>query len=307
MNAAKESSRCVQTIEQARGVSFDLAGKRSEPTSILMCEPTYFDVKDSKNAFMDGQKGRVDCDLARQQWYALKSTYESCGYPVAVVPAVPDFEDMVFAANQALPGINEKIDGETSTPYVVRAKMAFASRNREIPYYLRWFEQHGYRILNLAEDDVIFEGQGDAIWHPGRQLLWLGYGNRTQERAGLLLAQLLAVDVLMLKLKTKKFYHLDTCFAALDKQTVLIYPPAFDEQSLLLIRHFFPITLEASESDALNFACNCVALKNNVVLQKGSAQTVNNLRAHGFTPREVDISEFMKSGGGTFCLKLLVY
>jgi N-dimethylarginine dimethylaminohydrolase len=152
-----------------------------------------------------------------------------------------------------------------------------------------------------------FEGHGDAIWHPGKQLLWLGYGNRTEARAGELLSTMLDVPVVMLQLATPTFYHLDTCFAALDQQTVLIYPRAFSDESLRLIKRFFANVIEVSEKDAFNFAGNAVALKRNVILQKGSSETVRDLRLAGFQPIEVDTSEYMKSGGSAFCMKMMVY
>ncbi|HEY9772929.1 MAG TPA: arginine deiminase-related protein [Planktothrix sp.] len=316
MTTSQRKYSCLRTFAQARELSLSDIEKQVDPTSILMCEPTCFDVKETKNAFMKGQVGKVDVALAQRQWFEVKSAFEKCGYPVHVVPAVDGFEDMVFAANQVLPGVKPRFadggaDGAAaSAPYVVPARMAYQSRQREIPYYLDWFKQQKYEILPLCattEAMPVFEGQGDAIWHPGHRLLWLGFGNRTEERSAPLLCQLLDVPVAMLRLTTATFYHLDTCFAALDENTVVIYPPAFDDESLRLIRHCFNRVIEVPESDAFNFACNCVALGHNVVLQKGSRQTCAQLESAGFNPVEVDTSEFMKSGGSVFCMKMMVY
>jgi N-dimethylarginine dimethylaminohydrolase len=111
-----------------------------------------------------------------------------------------------------------------------------------------------------------------------------------------------------LKLATKTFYHLDTAFAALDEETVMIYPAAFEKEGLELIHHFFANVIELTENDANNFAGNAVALRGKkVILQKGSTDACRQLRQAGFEPIELDSSEFMKSGGSFFCIKMLVY
>jgi len=300
------SARAYTNLAQTEHIRLHELNRRVEPAAALMCEPAYFEVRDSKNAFMQGNVGRVDHDLAKQQWNAVKATFERCGYPVHTVEPVAGLEDMVFAANQVLPGIDS-----SAQPYVVAGQMAFASRQREVPYYLSWFERNGYKILTLPEVDgkiPTFEGQGDAIWHPSRELLWIAFGNRTQESACDAVSELLSVPVLKLKLATKTFYHLDTAFSALDEETVMIYPAAFENEGLELIRHFFTNVIELTEKDAYNFAGNAVALRDKrVLLQKGSAEACRQLREAGFEPIELNSSEFMKSGGSLFCIKMLVY
>ncbi len=301
-----QNARSYKTLAQSRHIRLHELNRRVEPANALMCEPIHFEVRDTKNAFMQGNVGAVDHQLAQQQWHALKATFERCGYPVHTVEPIAGLEDMVFAANQVLPGVDS-----AAQPYVVAGQMAFPSRQREVPYYLSWFARNGYKILTLPEVDgniPIFEGQGDAIWHPSRELLWIAYGNRTQESACDVVAALLQVPVFKLKLATKTFYHLDTAFSALDEETVMIYPSAFESEGLELIHHFFARVIELTEHDANNFAGNAVALRDKkVILQKGSTDACRQLRQAGFEPIELDSSEFMKSGGSFFCIKMLVY
>lgn len=306
MNAAN-SAGCAGCYSEVAEVSFTLTdvAKRLEPTSILMCEPTFFEVKDVKNPFMEGNINKIDSTKARQQWDLLKQAFEKLGYPTKVIPGQPDLEDMVFAANQVLVGQDNK-----GQPYVVAAEMVHESRRKEVPYFLDWFKKHGYDVRQLprVNDKVVhFEGQGDAIWHPGRQLLWGGYGNRTEEQAHGLISKLLDTPILLLKLATKNFYHLDTCFCPLNETTVMIFAGAFEAKGLELIRHFFSHVIEVSEKDAHNFACNALALGNNVVIQRGNADTCQQLKRHGLNPVEMDTGEFMRSGGSVFCLKMMIY
>lgn len=297
-------SQVITTIAQAQALDLATVPARSEPQRILMCPPDYFEVKDVKNAFMKGHIGTVNRAAAHQQWNELRATFERLGKPVFVLDPVPYLEDMVFSANQVLPGMDA--DGQ---PYVVLSRMRHESRKKEVAFYRTWFEQHGYRIIELEGEDILFEGQGDAIWHPGKQLLWGGYGHRTSLEAYQEISSKLKVPLIALKLPTEEFYHLDTCFCVLDERSILIYSQAFTCEGLALIRHFFPQVIEVSTQEAhATFACNALALDHRyVVIQHGAEETIQKLRAAGFEPVEVETNEFIKSGGSVFCMKMMVY
>ncbi len=303
---------CIETAQHLNQVDWDAIPSQRTPQAVLMCDPEHFEVKDVKNAFMQGQIDSVDRALARKQWESLREALQSGGSPVHVLSPEPGLEDMVFAANQALVG--ESVDG---VKYAVMGRMKYASRQREVVHYRNWFERNGYRILELPETEttdsgansrpINFEGHGDAIWHPGKQLLWGGYGHRTDRAAYPILSELLNVNVLMLKLVDPTFYHLDTCFCAINEFTVLAHLPAFDKKGVELIKAGFLSVIEVSEEDARNFACNALAIGNRVYIERGSKYTNDMLRERGFEVIEVETSEFKKSGGSVFCLKTQVY
>lgn len=279
-----------------------------DPTKILMCPPTFFTVESVQNPFMEGNVGAVDVELAKKQWHDLKEVYESLGCEVKTIEPVEGLEDMVFAANQVLPGAYPN-----GRPYVVLGEMRNEKRNQEVPWYRKWFQEHNYHIIDIFDSkdnkkhSPCFEGQGDAIWHPGRQLLWCAYGPRTDKDAATLLSMTLVSPIIQLKLADPRFYHLDTCFFAINEWTVAIYEGAFDSDGLALIKHFFKNVISVSEKEALNFALNAVAIKDDIILQKGSPEFVESLKKYGFRTIEVDTSEFMKSGGSVFCMKMMVY
>jgi N-dimethylarginine dimethylaminohydrolase len=284
----------------------DLAAvaSRPEPQRVLMCTPEHFDVVDVKNPHMEGNIGRVDRARAQAQWHELRAVFTRLGREVLTIEGRPDLEDMVFSANQTLPGV--LADGR---PYVVLSHMRHESRRREVPYFRDWFTKRGYEIRELGPEAGYFEGQGDAIWHPGKQLLWGGHGPRTSYRAYAELSALLDIQVIELELVQDGFYHLDTCFCALSKDSALVYPAAFDAESLALLHALFPRLIEVEEREALEcFACNAHCLdERTVVLQRGADRTIAALRAKGFETIEVETGEFLKSGGSVFCLKLMVY
>lgn len=291
----------INSLAEAKNIRLAELPKRDEPKKILMCDAEHFKVVDIKNAFMEGHVNTVDCAAAKRQWLELKATFEKIGYPVEVVASAAELEDMVFTANQVLLGKNA--DGA----FVVPAQMVYPSRRKEVPYFEDWFKKRNYRLLPLKTKDLFFEGQGDALWHPGRQLLWAGFGHRTDEKVYAELTEILQLPIATLKLVHPSFYHLDTAFSPLDEQSVMVYPQAFEEKGLELIRHYFVNVLEVNDHDANNFACNALAMGKKVVLQKGSNDICDKLRQFGFEPVEVDTSEFMKSGGSVSCLKMPIY
>lgn len=288
---------------------------RVMPDSILMCEPTYFEVKDVKNPFMKGNLAAVDKSLAENQWQELKAQLEKTSVKVATVPGVSGLEDMVFTANQVLVGMWQ--DG---AKYVVPGKMKHESRRREVPHYIQWFYNNGYEVRDFdctvsrdedttttEKDLLLFEGHGDAIWHPEKMLLWGGFGHRTSKDTYHHLTTITNAPVILLELVDTTFYHLDTCFCVLDKETVMIYPKAFNETGLKLISTYFKTVMEVDIREANNFACNALAVKENVFIQKGNPNICKKLNKQGFKTIEVDTSEFMKSGGSVFCLTLDFY
>jgi N-dimethylarginine dimethylaminohydrolase len=298
------TARLIRTVAELERLDLATLPDRPEPCRVLMCTPEYFEVVDVKNPFMEGNVGRVDKQCARAEWEKLRRTYEAIGHKVLTIPGVEGLEDMVFAANQVLPGM-----GADRCLYVLLGHMRYPSRRREVPIYRDWFEHHGYGVLELSEEAGYFEGQGDAIWHPGKQLLWGGYGPRTALRAYAEISELLDVPVITLTLLHPSFYHLDTCFCVLSSEAALYFPGAFDGEGRALLARMFPRLIEVSEGEATrSLACNAHALDGKtVIIQRGAVETVARLRAEGFQVVEVETDEFLKSGGSVFCMKLMIY
>ena len=275
------------------------------PKRVLMTTPDHFQVKYVINPHMAGNIGEVDRAEAERQWQALGAAYESIGMEVVRVNGQPGLPDMVFCANQTLP---------FSTPGgdrgVVLSRMHADQRKPEVDHYARFFEDEGYEVHGLDADlPGDFEGMGDAIWHPGRYLLWGGYGFRTDRTVYERLGDKLGFPILPLLLEDPEFYHLDTCFCPLDETTVLIYPGAFDADGLATIRDHFERVIEAPEDESRElFACNAHSPDGlHVIIQTGCTQTNALLREAGYTVIEVDTSEYLKSGGSVFCMKLMFW
>lgn len=293
--------------------SLDEIPPRVEPRKVLMASPEYFDIIDIKNPHMEKGLGNMDKELAIGQWESVRNEYVRLAElgildSVNVISGVPGCEDMVFAANQTFPWRDESGKKE-----VILSKMRHCSRQKEVPYFEEFFRDEGYKINKLVKT-TLFEGMGDLIPHYGKMLLYGGYGFRSEKNAYDEIAQLLNVPIIALELINENFYHLDTCFLPIDEETVLICAEAFTTEGLKTIKKMFRevIAIPVHEA-AQNFSLNAHIINDQVtgkkvaLMQKGGIITFHHLVKKGFEVIEVDTSEFIKSGGSVFCMKMMVY
>jgi N-dimethylarginine dimethylaminohydrolase len=273
------------------------------PIGVLVVPPTYFDVIDVKNPFMAGKAGSVDRDAAMRQFESLCAAFERAGLKTERLDALPGCEDMVFVANTALLGVDA--DGSKTC---VPGRMTFESRRAEVAPIVEWSKRRGYRIAQAGDSSLPFEGGGDALWHPGRRLLWGGYGWRSDPRVYPALAEVLGTPVIMLPLTSSTYYHLDTCFCPIDERTALVHPIAIAEEGMQLVRRAFQRVIEVDAREAECFACNAAAFFGRVVvIDRRASVTAGRLRDLAYDVIEVDTGEFLKSGGSVYCMKNAFY
>ena len=61
-------------------------------------------------------------------------------------------------------------------------------------------------------------------------------------------------------------------------------------------------------ADAPHFACNAHSPDGkHVLIQSSATRAMHALERAGFSPIPIDTSEFIKSGGSVFCLKLMLF
>ena len=298
------SDTVYKVVAQLQGFSVKNCVPMPEPSKVLMCPPDHYEARDERNPFSAGHTGRVSPHLARKQWVELHAAFVAAGLEVALVPATAGLADMVFCANQSFAGLTAKLER-----LCVLGSMRYPSRRREVAAFAGWFREAGYRVAALKDQGLTFEGAGDAVWHPGRRLIWGGCGFRTDAGAYDELARLFATPVVLLKLVNERFPHLDTCFCPLTQEAVLLYPSAFDAASLELIFRLFPVIITASEPEAVRqLACNAVVIGGKTaIMQRGAANAARHVAAMGLDVVPVEVSEFIKGGGGIHALKMFVY
>ncbi|MFY8021020.1 MAG: dimethylarginine dimethylaminohydrolase family protein [Bacteroidia bacterium] len=283
--------------------------KRVEPQKVLMCSPDYFDIIDVKNPYMESQEGLLNHDLAYTQWEQLKAVYENWKTrglieEVFIIPGAEGREDMVFCANQSFPYLNA-----LQQKAVVMSKMRHESRQLEVPHFERFYKDLGYQITHLQEASL-FEGMGDTIPHPGRKLFYGGYGHRSDSIAYAELMKITGASFVLLELVNENFYHLDTCFVPLSDEAVMYCPEAFTPEGIQIIQRCFTTIYEIPMDEVLSTFClnaHVLTTEKQAVLQSGSVIAKAALLKESYEIAELETSEFMKSGGSVFCMKMMVY
>ena len=159
-------------------------------------------------------------------------------------------------------------------------------------------------MVQLPENEF-FEGNGDCLyWRDDVYVMGMGYRNtghdlRTMEK-------ITGKKFVALKLVNERFYHLDTCLFILNERVAFYYPPAFDRASIDWLRANVAELVVVSREEAENFALNSFVHDQVVFMQKGNPETQKKLKEFGYQVVEVDVTEFMKAGGGIHCLTQVV-
>ena len=113
------------------------------------------------------------------------------------------------------------------------------------------------------------------------------------------------MPVVSLTLVDPRYYHLDTALFVLDDsplaQAVAYYPGAFSAGSREVLSRLYPDAVIATDADAACLGLNGVSDGRNVVLPIEATGLAAQLRARGYDPVLVDISELRKAGGGPKC------
>lgn len=261
--------------------------------TFLMCEPRYFEVSYVINPWMTANIGQVNQALAHKQWQQLYNTLAQHARIKLVAPAA-GLPDMVFTANAGL---------VTKNHDVIVSTFRHAERQGESRHYKKFFEVENYQLKSLA-DNIIFEGAGDALFDAHGEL-WFGSGPRSDVAAMTEISKTLKLKVNALKLIDPRWYHLDTAFCPLTDGFVIAYKKAFAEDSVTEIQNKLgDKVIWVSDEDASNFACNAVCVDHEIILYRASSELKATLKRYNFSVIEIDVSEFLKSGGSCKCMTL---
>ena len=263
--------------------------------TILMCEPTFYTVSYRINPWMHPEEP-TDTSKAVQQWQRLYDIYAELGFDISLIAPVDGLPDMVYAANGGF-----VLDG-----IAYGAKFRYPERQPEGPAYMEWFAAQGLTVADPVETN---EGEGDFLL-VGDTIL-AGTGFRSDDASHAEVARIFGREVVGLTLINPSFYHLDTALAVLDPEpaadgtsNIAYLESAFDEPSLAILRERFPDAIIVSEADASILGLNSYSDGYNVVIAERATGFAEQLRAKGYNPIGVDLSELRLGGGGVKCCTL---
>jgi N-dimethylarginine dimethylaminohydrolase len=301
--------------------------------TVLMGDPSHFSVKGGANPHTRtwlGTKRSVDRTRAIEQWQRLRDALKDHGVRVLVVPADPGQPGLVYPANA---GFLLPLDAEKPRfEKFFYLSNLIATRAGERLHYDRVVRAAGFRTAAVPEY-LRFEGEADFFPAGGVHLLTHGkledqrfvprlgvppwkrvYGFRTDARVETFLAPLVAPrPILRVELVLEAHYHGDTALCAFgaNREYLLAWKPAIATESWEKLRETFGANLiELSDEDAARYAANSFtytpsgqrgAVRESFLFLPGGASVhmLGEVRERGVTPVSVDVSEFLKKGGGS--------
>ncbi|WP_431804410.1 dimethylargininase [Microbacterium sp. bgisy203] len=263
----------------------------------LMCRPEHFTVSYRINPWMEPAKP-TDTAKAVAQWQTLYDTYVALGHEVELIDPVEGLPDMVYTANGGF-----IIDGRA-----LGVRFRVDERRGEERPFMDWFGAHGFEVVEPVE---VQEGEGDFLL-VGDTIL-AGTGFRSVGDSHREVAEVFGREVISLRLIDPRFYHLDTAISVLDpvegpggveRANIAYLPAAFDAPSLAVLRERYPDAIEVSDADGAVFGLNSASDGYNVFISPRATGFEQQLRARGYNPVLIDLSELLLGGGGIKCCTL---
>lgn len=260
---------------------------------LLMCPPQFFRIEYEINPWMKVGND-ADSMLVNEQYVLLKKAFKESGIIIEEFVSDQRYPDMVYTANYAV--VQDK--------KVVIANFKYPQRQGESILADSYFRKLNYEVFHLPEE-ILFEGEGDFLRSGNRW--FLGYGKRSMKEAAPQLEKILEREVIPLELVDPYFYHLDTCFAPLSADTILINPASFTAEGLSTIEKYFTNIITTEPSDNKVMACNLICVNKSIVTGQGIGDLLKaSLSKAGYTVKEVPMSQYIKGGGSVKCCSLIL-
>jgi len=301
--------------------------------AILMGDPTFFSVKGGANPHTRtrwGTRRHVDRERAIAQWQRLRDTLADHGLRVLVVPPDPEWPGSVYPANA---GFMEDVDvPKPASERRFHLANLLPTRAGEKPAYARVLAEAGIPTFDI-DPRFRFEGEADFFPVGGLYVLTHGrvekqrfvpalalppwkrvYGFRTDVGVEPLLQEIVGSKrILQVELALEAHYHGDTALCAFgpERRFLLAYRKAICEEGWeRLVRSFSDEIVALSNADAQRYAANSFtytperrpgdAGESFLFMPAGvSDRLTGQIRERGVTPVTVDVSEFLKKGGGS--------
>jgi N-dimethylarginine dimethylaminohydrolase len=186
-------------------------------------------------------------------------------------------------------------------------------------YQAKRLMEIGCPILYTVHGSGVFEGSN--LWFLDEKTALVGVGLRTNMEAVEQITPILRragvdeIHVVYLPgyLERREYqvggssgiFHLDMTFGMADEGLGVIYPGGVDYNTIEYLEKKEINLIEVPEEELRNCAPNIFPLApRKVLIPSGNPETTRSLRKEGVDVIEVDLSEFVKGGGGPRCLSL---
>ena len=260
----------------------------ARPRRYLMCRPDHFEVSYAINPWMDIARP-VDRELAIAQWEALRQTY--------LRPGSRGGRDRP-RARPARHGLR----GERRAWSSRGGRSAPGSRTRSAAPRGRPTSPGSARagLTDVVEPVHANEGEGDFL--VVGELVLAGTGFRTDPGAHDEVQEFFGVPVISLQLVDPRFYHLDTALAVLDDHRRGLLPGGVQRRQPRRARAGCSPTPcwrpRPTPSSSASTPCPTATTS---CCPRPPSELVSQLRARGYEPVGVDLSELLKAGGSVKC------
>ena len=274
----------------------------------LTIEPNTFhlyDYQHKENVYVDASK-EINTQKAHEQFANLTKAFHNV-VSYTVENPQDDLSDIVFVANGGLciPGVPNTI---------ILPHMKYKHRKKELMYLQKMYEDLGLHTIPFTAP--FFEGQAEIKWFHGGSKAICGYGFRATKKAFAVLQKLLdglykghglpPPELLVVPLASADYYHLDVAMLEFNDDSCVVHRKAFSEESINKIRDFLgPSKVHIIDTED-TLCLNAVVDGKNLVTHKFTDKPMKKVLegVTGLRIREVDVSEFEKSGGSVRCMTL---
>ena len=267
-------------------------------------------IQDGQNPYINvsydatAHKHRIENEHARVVHAFTASPTILCELPARTA----HLPDIVFMANAglSLPRL--------SHPLLLLPNMKYKQRNAELPYLRTIYKKIGLPVLEYPGKEP-FEGQAELKWFDGGRKAICGYGHRSTKQTFVELDRLFQTlygsdnpELLVIRLISPDYYHLDVAMLEYDNKCI-VHKRSVTPASLRKIEAFLGkqnvTILDTTDSFCLNAIVDGAHLLTHRLTDPTLKPLFESLT--GRSVKQVDTSEFEKSGGSIRCMTLDVH
>ena len=269
----------------------------------ILASPASFDIlpfQSGQNPYIHHQP--IDPKFHAQHSRLVKTLSRTTVCPLPKLSG--PLPDIVFMANAglSLPRLRH--------PLILLPCMKFLQRQQEVPYLKEMFHKLHLPTMDYPGIEP-FEGQAELKWFDGGRKAVCGYGFRSTKKTFSELDRLFEniygpdkPQLLVLKLTSDEFYHLDLAMLEYDGRCI-VHRKAFSETSIRKLEHFLGSKNVTVINTPDRFCLNAIVDGDTLITHKLKYPTLKLLqKITGRKVCEIDVSEFEKSGGSVRCMVL---